>query len=360
MMTGRMKYALGLLAAFFMGGVTSIIALKLQLPPYHAFANLYHQWVRPTLVKGDPGVPVVPHIRIATEADVVRTREQLLAFFWPDGIPTGVPQVETVIASASSNAAERVDRLTIRMDYGITSVAYRFIPKDWNGHLILYHRGHEGSSPHHDRNIARLVEQGFEVVAFWMPLTGENSQPWIEHPSIGRLRLLTHDHLRFAREGGHPTRFFMEPLVVVLNHLTATEQYRSISMIGLSGGGWTTALASAIDTRIRFSFPVAGSMPLSMRSGGDIGDYEQVSSQLYSIANYFELYVMGASGEGRRQLQILNEFDPCCFSGRAALNYAETIDNIATGRFEVMIDSSHGRHEISRQALIRIVSEILG
>jgi hypothetical protein len=246
------------------------------------------------------------------------------------------------------------------MDYGITSIAYRFIPKNRNGHLILYHRGHEGSSPHHDGNIARLTRQGFEVVAFWMPLTGENSQPWIEHPSIGRLRLLTHDHLRFAREGGHPTRFFIEPVVAVIDHLTAAEQYRSISMVGLSGGGWTTVLASAIDTRIQFSFPVAGSLPLSIRGSGDAGDYEQMSSQLYSIANYFELYVMGASGEGRRQLQILNEFDPCCFSGRAALDYAESVANIATGSFEVMIDSSHGRHEISRQAMTRIVSEILG
>jgi hypothetical protein len=85
-MTGWTKYSLGLLAAFLIGGVTSIIALKLQLPPYNTFASLYHQWVRPILANKEPGEPVVPYIRIATEDDVARTREQLIVFSGLTGI----------------------------------------------------------------------------------------------------------------------------------------------------------------------------------------------------------------------------------------------------------------------------------
>ena len=37
-------------------------------------------------------------------------------------------------------------------------------------------------------------------------------------------------------------------------------------MIGISGGGWTTTVYPAIDTRISESFSVAGSLPLSLRN----------------------------------------------------------------------------------------------
>jgi hypothetical protein len=32
-------------------------------------------------------------------------------------------------------------------------------------------------------------------------------------------------------------------------------------MLGLSGGGWSTTLAAAVDPRIQLSFPTAGSVP---------------------------------------------------------------------------------------------------
>ena len=52
-------------------------------------------------------------------------------------------------------------------------------------------------------------------------------------------------------------------------------------MAGLSGGGWTTTIASALDPRIVLSFPVAGSVPFAMRDEHpgdpyhDLGDFEQ-------------------------------------------------------------------------------------
>ena len=36
---------------------------------------------------------------------------------------------------------------------------------------------------------------------------------------------------------------------------------KHVAMLGLSGGGWTTTVASAVVTDIDLSFPTAGSMP---------------------------------------------------------------------------------------------------
>ena len=118
--------------------------------------------------------------------------------------------------------------------------------------------------------------------------------------------------------GDHPAtyglRYFLEPEIVSLNYLLQKENYENVNMVGLSGGGWTTNLLAAIDERIKYSFSVAGSMPLYYRSGGSMGDIEQFLPELYrDIAGYPDLYVLGAYGKGRKQVQILNRNDDCCF-----------------------------------------------
>lgn len=54
---------------------------------------------------------------------------------------------------------------------------------------------------------------------------------------------------------GSPIKFFLEPTAETLNYLKA-QGYADFAMTGLSGGGWTTMLYSAIDPTIRQSFPV--------------------------------------------------------------------------------------------------------
>jgi hypothetical protein len=100
----------------------------------------------------------------------------------------------------------------------------------------------------------------------------------------------------------------------------AVHRPASVQMIGLSGGGWTTTVYAAIDPRVTRSHPVAGSLPFSLRGAApnvtsSVGDREQRRDTLpgfYGAAAYLDLYVMAATGPGRRQLQILNRFDPCC------------------------------------------------
>ena len=56
---------------------------------------------------------------------------------------------------------------------------------------------------------------------------------------------------------------------------------KDVSMIGLSGGGWTTRMAAAIDPRIKLSIPVR-SAPLYIQNRiGSGDDQEQVYTPMF-------------------------------------------------------------------------------
>ena len=99
-------------------------------------------------------------------------------------------------------------------------------------------------------------------------------------------------------------------LDVLLTHPKADPE--RTAMTGLSGGGWQTALLSALDERVKVVVPVAGHSPVWQRSGciEDIGDQEQCPSDLCSVADYDELSALFAP---RPTLLIYNRNDTCCF-----------------------------------------------
>ena len=151
--------------------------------------------------------------------------------------------------------------------------------------------------------------------------------------------------MKFLRpKNGHPIKYFIEPVIVSINYLRNNFDYSSISMVGISGGGWTTTLAAAVDTRITKSFPVAGSYPIYLRSNSsrDWGDYEQNAPELYTRVNYLELYVLGGQGENRIQMQIINKYDTCCFAGKKWETYKEIvrdhIHQLEFGEFYLFLD----------------------
>ncbi|HVE70444.1 MAG TPA: hypothetical protein VNI54_03675 [Thermoanaerobaculia bacterium] len=159
--------------------------------------------------------------------------------------------------------------------------------------------------------INALLMDGYGVLAVYMPhvrdaihLGGGVYEPADGSPS--------HDAMfNETPATGSPLKCFLEPTIVALNQVQTL--YSDYHMVGLSGGGWTTTLCAAIDTRIRMSFPVAGTIPLYLRGPSSVGDLEQYISSFYSIAGYPDLYVLGAHGTNRKQVQILNRRDGCCF-----------------------------------------------
>ncbi len=88
-----------------------------------------------------------------------------------------------------------------------------------------------------------------------------------------------------------------------------------VAVTGLSGGGWQTAILSALDERVGVIVPVAGHSPVwqRRRCRSDIGDLEQVPSDLCAIADYDTLSAMFAP---RPTLFIYNRDDDCCFQTR--------------------------------------------
>ena len=161
-----------------------------------------------------------------------------------------------------------------------------------------------------------------------------------------------------------PIKFFVEPMAESLNYMDKEFNFDSYYMTGISGGGWTTVLYSALDPRIEKSYPVAGSVPMYLKFNNpkNIGDYEQLLPELYKIADYLDLYIMASYGENREHIQIFNKYDPCCFSGDLYLDYESVVfskvKSLGSGSFMIFIDDSHHEHKISEKSL-KIILESL-
>jgi hypothetical protein len=325
-------------------------------------------------------------ITIKSARDVAVKRQALIDFLWGaqgfpgEKLPSSLTKDVPTPVSGLNNL-ERVDELHVAMEEGEQGLAYHFVAKRSNGRLVVVHQGHgctfddseaaAGKNYGIQRAISGLLSVGFSVLAVYMP-----------HEFPGDCRGTVYHNIMSERVvgTGSPIKFFLEPVAVCLNYLQANAgadhfpKYREFDMVGFSGGGWTTTVYAAIDPRITMSFPVAGSLPLYLRSGASVGDAEQTFASLYKIAGYPDLYVMGASGAGRKQVQILNRRDSCCFGekqhGAAQLGITweaavrsyetevrHTLNHLGNrGSFRVAIDEESTGHMISHHA---IADEIL-
>jgi len=312
-------------------------------------------------------------IRIYDKSDIEQKRNFLTEFFWDVGSlqrvkdKSQLPEVESGISDFNYKDFQnlkRIDRLTVEMEYGINSVSYLFLPEQPNEKLILYHQGHGGDFLLGKDTIKFFLDRNFTVFAMTMPLLGMNNQPVVEIDGIGKIKLNSHNQLRLLEANDfNPMKLFLDPIQINLNFLDKEYNFKRYSMIGLSGGGWTTVVYSAIDERISDSFSVASSMPFYLRvDDRDMGDYEQRNIELYQNVNYLELYVLSAYGDGRKHIQIFNKNDPCCFSGNGYETYEFVIKDkmlqLGEGNFQIFIDDTHNEHKISVYTLKLIYESI--
>ena len=312
-------------------------------------------------------------IKIDDKSDIDQKRNFLTEFFWDVGSlqrvidKSPLPQVEYDISDSRYSDFQnlnRIDKLTVEMEYGINSISYLFIPEVSNEKLILYHQGHGGDFILGQETIQFFLNRDFTVLASTMPLVGMNNQPIVEIDGFGKIKLISHEQLNLLKTNGfNPMRLFIDPIQINLTFLHKEYAFQQYSIIGISGGGWTTVIYSAIDERISDSFSVAGSMPFYLRvNDRDIGDYEQTNIDLYQNVNYLELYVLSAYGDGRKHIQIFNKNDPCCFSGNGYETYEfvikDKISQLGKGNFQIFIDDTHNEHKISDTALEYIAKNI--
>ena len=310
------------------------------------------------------GTDVSRLITLSSESELLARRAELIRYIWGIGglpwqSPTLITENITDSDFSSLDNLKRIDQITIAMAHGVNSIVYLFHPEQDNHKLMIYHQGHRGGFLLGKETIAYFLGKGYSVAAFAMPLLGMNNQPVVELPRFGKLRLHTHDHLRYLDTATFSSlRFFLEPVAILLNYVEQEHDFQSVAMTGVSGGGWTTTLCAAVDPRIIHSYPVAGTLPVYLSSEVEIGDYEEALPDFYRIANYPELYILGSYGEGRHQVQILNYYDPCCFGGVGYRTYEavviQALAALGPGRFEVYLDNSHGGHAISETARLVI------
>ena len=329
-------------------------------------------------------------ITIDDESDIVQKRNELVGFFWDIGWNSEfqnmylqdqvalaglhsleyleeLPEVESDISDSRYNNFQnlkRIDKLTVEMEYDVNSVSYLFIPEQSNNKLILYHQGHGGDFLLGKNTIQFFLDRNFTVFAMTMPLVGMNNQPIVEIDGLGEMKLIYHNQFELLEEKNfNPMKFFVHPIQINLNFLEKEYDFKRYSMIGLSGGGWTTVIYSAIDERISDSFSVAGSVPFYLRvDDRDMGDYEQTNIDLYRNVNYLELYILSAYGDDRKLVQIFNKNDPCCFSGNGSGTYEFVIKDkllqLGKGSFQIFMDDTHNEHKISNIVLEYVAKNI--
>jgi len=259
-------------------------------------------------------------IDISSRHDIARKQKELLRYIWkktgslPNNLPDAIEKdIEDDIFKDFRHIAS-VDKLVINMDYGINSIAYLFHPMEAKDTLFIYHQGHGGHFDMGKVAIETFLENGYPVLAFNMPLEGYNSRPIVQLKRFGPIKLVRHNDLKYLEE---PMKYFFEPIARSLNYMEQEYSFKRIAMTGISGGGWTTTLYPAIDSRVQRSYPVAGTYPIAIRANvpSEVGDFEQNDPGLYRIANYYELYVMAGYGKNRKQIQIINRYDNDWISG---------------------------------------------
>jgi len=283
---------------------------------------------------------------------------------------------------------QRVDELHAVVDT-VETVAYHFIPQRSNKRLVILHQGHHcilndgaGFTEAGDgmqRTINNLLVDGYSVLAMYMPK--------MRPDDCGGVPAHEAFFTQHVNGNGKEFRYFMEPVAVSINYLRSRSTadafpvYSDFNMIGLSGGGWTTVLYSALDPTIQMSFQVAGSLPLYLRldsSTGPRGDIEQTLPDIYQQAGYLDLYLMASYGSSRKQVQILNRYDSCCFgqnqytSAISGKNFDDSVrdyearvrsklSEFGAGSFRLEIDEASDHHEISWNAIVgTIVAELNG
>lgn len=320
-------------------------------------------------------------ITVHSAREVAAKRRALIRYLWgtdgfprrrlPDAVRTNIPSPVKQLGGLA-----RVDELRMELAPGLEGLAHHFIPEHSNRQLVILHQGHgctmdDDPSPADvgyglQRTINALLGEGYGILGVFMP----HMRPG---DCTGH-----HDAMFQTNTVGSPIRYFLESTAIGMNYVKRCSRtdhfpkYRRFHMVGLSGGGWTTTIYAAIDPTIQFSFPVAGTIPLYLRTKGSVGDREQYEAAFYSIAGYPDLYILGAEGRGRKQVQILNRHDDCCFGEKQhdsevtgtsyegslrayEIRVQAALKEIGSGAFCLSIDEKAPSHMISHHAIEDVI-----
>jgi hypothetical protein len=295
-----------------------------------------------------------------TPSSLSNIRQDLIRMIWgADTLPAGWPNLREEGAAKILASMPVASQWVASLPAGMDSRIYYW--KNVGAKLAVHHGGH-GTQLADPSLLSKLWSDGWSVLYVNMPLEGGNARPIVQHPKFGNFQLLSHAHLQLVDLAGYSLlQVFMQPIVEALNKATEEARMDRVAMVGFSGGGWATTLYAALDKRIDVSVQIAGSLPMFLRNAApfkSLGDAEQIYPPLLAIVDYLDLYVMATDG-GRKQLQILNKRDPCCFRGEQAEIYVSSVRSASHGvggAWNLWVDDSHAKHAVSAAAEDRVLS----
>jgi hypothetical protein len=255
-----------------------------------------------------------------------------------------------------------VDRLTIPVDPGFTSVAYHLRPIDPRGELIVWQQGYAATIADAAPLLVPLLERGYDIVALnGYGNYGENSLTAMDLPRYGHVSARGHLFLSVLP---HPLKRFLSPPLVAANHALRELGLSTYDMAGISAGGWVTVVQAALDWRVRRSYPMAGAYPLTFQQEDDHPPPdEQYYPPLTRAASYGEMFVMGAHGAGRAQIQFFGQYDRCCQNNRLSELYApaiaEKVAALGPGYFAIHINGDSPDHAVNPDYVERILMDLV-
>jgi hypothetical protein len=312
-------------------------------------------------------------IKVRDTSTVTSKQAQLRDYIWgrdqgaqhTQAKPVQAPSAEALSHLGTAMGAPDLS-LVVDGRYGYRGEALVWFSKNKADCLLVYAQGHgEELMDAHHRNERQLLKAvlsgGCDVLTVAMPLLGMTQKTFRANTRFGPLVMQTHNNLAYlASDDFNPLSLFFVHIRAAIDELERVGRYGRITMAGLSGGGWTATVYAAIDSRIDASFDVAGSLPLMFHLADprNAGDWEQTNSGLLQIADYLDLYVLGAAG-GRQVELVYNYYDGCCYGGNSALAFKSTLTTAAErlgGHIGVTVDETSFGHEISALTAKRIAA----
>jgi len=247
------------------------------------------------------------------------------------------------------------------MEFGVDSKADYYQSKENNKNLIIFASGHDQNEKNNNKKINFFLKNGYDILKIDMPLKANNSKPIVYIDNLGPLVIGHHDRFKFleGKMEGHPLKFFIEPVVVFLNYLKLNNKYENVSMVGFSGGGWSTLVSSAIDKNINYSFIVAAPKPLMFKNPYKYDCYELSHKIFSTLVNYFDLYIMSSFGSKNALIEIVNINEKNNYSHylyEKPIN--DSLNKIGEGLFEIQVNKNTFNHYLSHESLIYIHKKI--
>jgi hypothetical protein len=192
---------------------------------------------------------------------------------------------------------------------GLWIPALLYVPEQLKGRVpvVLNVNGHDSkgkSAPYKQIRCINLAKRGMLALNLeWLGM-GQLHGDGFSHSRMNQLDLCGTSGLAvfyLAMQRG---------LDILVDHPHADVE--RMAMAGLSGGGWQTILLSSLDRRVTLANPVAGysSFKTRIEFFSDIGDSEQVPTDLAMLADYTHLTALRAP---RPTLLTYNAKDECCF-----------------------------------------------